>query len=168
MTALNYVPVAPRSRLSLSARHIPVVATTLVWLLLLSAASIRYPGFFSWPVFLNLLRDNAFLGVAAVGMTLVILSGGIDLSVGAMIGFNSILVGSLMTNHGWTAPLAIATALLMGVVFGAAMGVIIAFIELPPFLVTLAGMFLARGLGFVISLETVSYTHLTLPTILRV
>jgi simple sugar transport system permease protein len=133
-----------------------VIATTLVWLLLLGAASIRYEGFFSWAVFLNLLRDNAFLGVAAVGMTYVILSGGIDLSVGAMVGFISILIGSLVTNHGWPAPIAIAVALLVGIVFGAAMGLVIAFIELPPFLVTLAGMFLARGLGFVISLETIS------------
>jgi simple sugar transport system permease protein len=91
-----------------------------------------------------------------VGMTFVILSGGIDLSVGAMIGFVSILIGNLMTTHGWPAGLAIAAALGVGIIFGAAMGLIVAFIELPPFLVTLAGMFLARGLGFVISLETIS------------
>jgi simple sugar transport system permease protein len=158
MTVLDYQPLSrARSwRTPLSARHIPVVATTAVWLFLVAAASIRYPGFLSWQVLLNLLRDNAFLGVSAVGMTFVILSGGIDLSVGAMIGLASILIGSLMTRHGWPAACAVSLALVIGVVFGAAMGVVIAFIELPPFLVTLAGMFLARGLAQVISLETIS------------
>ena len=122
----------------------------------MTAASIRYDGFFSWQVFVDLLRDNAFLGIAAIGMTFVIISGGIDLSVGANIGFTSILIGTLMTRQGWPAPLAITLALATGIVFGAAMGAVIAFVELPPFLVTLAGMFLARGLGFVISLETIS------------
>ena len=146
----------PRWRPSLSARHIPVIATAVVWLLLILAASLRYSGFFSVAIFMNLLRDNAFLGIAAVGMTFVILSGGIDLSVGALIGFTSIFVGSLMTQHGWPAPLAIAFALLVGLAFGAAMGFVISYFALPPFLVTLAGMFLARGMGLVISLETLT------------
>lgn len=156
MTTINVDQVAPRWRPALSARHIPVVATTVVWLLLIIGASVRYDSFLSAQVLLNLLRDNAFLGISAVGVTFVILSGGIDLSVGAMIGFISILIGSLMTRHGWPAVPAILVALLIGLALGAAMGWVIAYIELPPFLVTLAGMFLARGLGFVISLETLS------------
>jgi simple sugar transport system permease protein len=158
MTTAGYPQIVPtaRWRPSLSARHVPVVATIAVWLLLVAAASVRYEGFLAWPVFLNLLRDNAFLGICAVGMTFVILSGGIDLSVGAMIGFTSILVASLISDHGWPAGLAISAALTGGLAFGAGMGAIIAFIELPPFLVTLAAMFLVRGLGQVISLETLA------------
>lgn len=145
-----------RWRPSLSARHVPVATTAAVWLLLVGSASLHYHGFFSGQVFVNLICDNAFLGIAAVGMTFVILSGGIDLSVGAMIGLVSILVADLMTHHGWPAGAAIGAALVIGLFFGAAMGVIIGFLALPPFLVTLAGMFLARGLGFVISLEAIT------------
>ena len=79
----------------LSRAHIPLVATLSVFVLLYAAAALRYPGFLSWPVFRNLLADNAFLGLAAIGMTFVILAGGIDLSVGAMIGFSSILIAKL-------------------------------------------------------------------------
>ena len=147
---------ARRNRIALSGRHIPVAATTVVWLILIAAASLRYHGFFSGAVFMNLLRDNAVLGIAAVGMTFVILSGGIDLSVGAMIGFTSILIADLMTNHHWPAVAAIGAALLIGIAFGGAMGLVIGFVDLPPFLVTLAGMFFARGMGFVVSLETLT------------
>lgn len=159
MTAINYNDsLASRWRPSLSARHIPVITTALVWVLLIVGASIRYhdQNFLSTGVFINLLRDNAFLGIASVGMTFVILSGGIDLSVGSMIGFTSILIGNLMGAHGWSPLLAMPLALIIGTIFGAAMGYVIGYINLPPFLVTLAGMFLARGLGQVISLESVT------------
>ena len=99
-------------------------------------------------------------------MTFVILSGGIDLSVGAMVGFVGILIGTLMTTHGWPALAAIPLALLIGTLFGGGMGAIVGYLGLPPFLVTLAGMFLFRGLGYMISLENVSidspfYNHLS-------
>ncbi|PYK97781.1 MAG: sugar ABC transporter permease YjfF, partial [Verrucomicrobia bacterium] len=69
-----------------SRTQIPLVVLVVFY----AGASFRYTGFFSWAVFANLLRDNSFLGLAAIGMTFVILAGGIDLSVGAMVGFTSI------------------------------------------------------------------------------
>ena len=138
--------------------HIPLLATLTVFVLLYAAASLRYQGFFSWPVFRNLFADNSFLGLAAIGMTFVILAGGIDLSVGAMIGFSSILIAKLSAQQ--VHPLlAIAVAVVLGTGLGAGMGALIRFMALPPFLVTLAGMFLIRGLGFVISLEAVTIKH---------
>jgi len=137
----------------------PIAATTLVFLLLYAAAALRYPGFFSLPVLLNLFCDNAFLGLAAIGMTFVILSGGIDLSVGAMIGLTSILLATLIGRAGVHPLAAIAVVLLAGAAFGATMGCLIHFFALPPFLITLAGMFLARGLAFVVSLETITIRH---------
>jgi simple sugar transport system permease protein len=89
----------------------------------------------------------------------VILSGGIDLSVGAIVSFTSILLATLIENFHWHPLPAIFLALVVGSVFGCGMGGLIRFFELPPFLVTLAGMFLARGLGFVIRLDAVSITH---------
>lgn len=144
---------------AISRSRIPILATTLVCVLLYAAAAVRYPGFFSWAVFVNLLRDNAFLGLTALGMTFVILSGGIDLSVGAMIGLSSIVVATLIEQAGWHPAAAIPLMLLIGVVFGGGMGVLIQAFRLPPFLITLGGMFLARGLAFIVSLESTTITH---------
>jgi simple sugar transport system permease protein len=145
-------------KLRIARTHIPLLATVTVFVLLCAAAALRYPGFLSWAVFRNLLADNAFLGLAAIGMTFVILAGGIDLSVGAMIGFSSILIAKLSAQH--VHPLsAIALAMAVGTGLGAGMGALIHFMALPSFLVTLAGMFFIRGLGFVISLEAVTIKH---------
>src|SRR5207244_8495685 len=109
-----------------SRTQIPLVVLVVFY----AGASFRYTGFFSWAVFANLLRDNSFLGLAAIGMTFVILAGGIDLSVGAMVGFTSIWIARLTDLH--VHPLlAIATALAVGTGFGAGMGALIRFAALP-------------------------------------
>jgi simple sugar transport system permease protein len=148
-------------RRPLARKHVPILATTAVYLLLYAAACLvfRERGFLSWTVFLNLFRDNAVLGLAAIGMTFVILSGGIDLSVGAVVGCTTILIAKLVTEVGIHPLLAIVVVLTLGTAFGAGMGGLVHFFRLPPFLVTLAGMFLARGLGLVISLESVPIRH---------
>ncbi|HEY3282900.1 MAG TPA: galactofuranose ABC transporter, permease protein YjfF [Armatimonadota bacterium] len=140
-------------------KHIPLLATSLVCLLLYGAAALRYPGFATPSVFVNLLADNAVLGVAALGMTFVILSGGIDLSVGAVVGCTGILLATMVDRLHIHPALAIPILLLAGTVFGAGMGALVRWFELPPFLVTLAGMLLARGIGFVTSLESVPLEH---------
>lgn len=134
-------------------------ATAAVLLLLFGTASMQYPGFFSARVIANLFGDNAALGIAAIGMTFVILSGGIDLSVGAVLAFTSTLVATLVMKHGVPPLVAVALALAIGAAFGAVMGAMIHRYELPPFLVTLAGMFFARGMAFVMSLESVGIAH---------
>ena len=106
-------------------------------------------------MFLNLLIDNAFLLVVAVGLTFVILTGGIDLSVGAVVAFTTVLLASLVQHHGWHPLAAMALALLLGLGFGAAMGVLIQRYRLQPFVVTLAGMFLVRGAATLISVESI-------------
>ena len=118
--------------------------------------SVMYTGFFSAQVFLNLLIDNAFLIVVAVGMTFVILSGGIDLSVGSVIALTTMVSASLVEKHGWSPAAVLPLVLLMGTAFGAFMGLLIQRFRLQPFIVTLAGMFLARGLCYVISIDSVS------------
>ncbi len=140
-------------------KHVPLAATIAVCVLLYAVACWRYPHFFSWAVLVNFFGDNAFLGLAALGMTFVILSGGIDLSVGAVIGCTSILVATLINKAQVHPVLVLPLVLLLGTAFGACMGSVIHVFRLPPFLVTLAGMFLARGIGFVISLESVPIVH---------
>ena len=141
-------------------RNIPFLATLSVCILLYVIAGSRYEGFFSPRVFINFLSDNAVLGIAAIGLTFVILSGGIDLSVGGMVGVVSIVTAQLIETRGVPPTAAIPLVLVLGVLFGAVMGVLIHFYALPPFLVTLAGMFLARGLGFMIKLESMPINKL--------
>lgn len=139
------------------AAHRPLIAGAIALVLLYAAAALRYGDqqFLSLAVFLNLLRDNAVLGVVAVGMTFVILSGGIDLSVGAVMSLSSVVVAVLIAEHDCPPLLAMAAAIACGVAFGSMMGAVIHATGLQPFIVTLAGMFLARGLGFLIHLESV-------------
>jgi ribose/xylose/arabinose/galactoside ABC-type transport system permease subunit len=121
---------------------------------------LRYDYFFSWGVFINFFRENAPLGIAAVGLTFVILAGGIDLSVGSVMACTGILIATL-AQRGWDPWLAMPLALLLGAAFGLAMGCLIHFFQLAPFLVTLAGLFLARGIAAVISLESIGLSHPT-------
>jgi galactofuranose transport system permease protein len=145
-------------KLRISAKYIPLMATALVLAALYIAGCVSFDGFGSLRVLVNLFGDNAFLGVAAVGATFVILSGGIDLSVGSVVAFTSILIASMM-EHGFGPLAAISLALLAGALFGAFMGFVICAFELPPFLVTLAGMFLARGLGFIVHPQSLGISH---------
>ena len=138
-----------RMKLPVSSKYISLLATALVLIALYTVGCVSFPNFGSLRVGVNLVGDNAFLGVAAVGATFVILSGGIDLSVGAVVAFTSILIASLV-GSGMHPLVAISVALLIGAMFGTGMGCLIRWFELPPFLVTLAGMFLARGMGFVV------------------
>lgn len=140
-------------------RNLPLVATAVVFVALFATASVLYEGFFSPRVGVNLLADNAFLGIAAVGMTLVIFSGGIDLSVGAVVGFTSILTATLVSTRGMHPLVAWPVAIGAGAALGAAMGGLIQGFRLPPFLITLAGMFLARGAAFWLNTESVGITH---------
>jgi ribose/xylose/arabinose/galactoside ABC-type transport system permease subunit len=91
-------------------------------------------------------------------MTFVILSGGIDLSVGSMIGFVGIAMASLVA-HGWHPLAAVVVLLAFGIVLGAVMGWLINVLEIQPFIVTLTAMFMLRGLCFVISLDSIPIKH---------
>ncbi|AXA90243.1 galactofuranose ABC transporter, permease protein YjfF [Massilia sp. YMA4] len=132
------------------------VVTVVLLAVLLLAGGAAYPGFLSWQVMLNLLIDNAFLLVLAIGMGLVILSGGIDLSVGSVLALTTMVAAWLLNAAHWPPALVIVAVLLMGALFGAAQGAIIHYFQLQPFIVTLAGMFLARGLCYLISIESIT------------
>jgi simple sugar transport system permease protein len=138
-------------------RLLPLSVTILLFAVMAAYGGLRYDGFFSPQVFLNLLIDNAFLCVAAVGMTFVILSGGIDLSVGALIALSTMLSAALL-DAGVNAYVTMALVLGFGATFGAAQGYLIQRFRLAPFIVTLAGMFLARGCCYLISTESLPIT----------
>jgi simple sugar transport system permease protein len=139
-------------------RRLPLIATIVVFCLLWAGGGLAFDHFFTTRVLGNLLTDNAFIIIAGLGMTFVILSGGIDLSVGSMIGFVGIAMASLVA-HGWHPLLAVAALLVFGVILGAVMGWIIDAFEIQPFIVTLTAMFMLRGLCFVISLDSIPIKH---------
>jgi ribose transport system permease protein len=94
---------------------------------------------------LNILQQNAVLGIAAIGATFVILSAGIDLSVGSTIGAAGIAASAVML-HAHSIALGVAAGIGAGFLTGSTLGLLIAFFDLTPFVVTLAGMFFASGL----------------------
>ncbi len=145
--------MSPRLR-----QRAPLLATAGIFAILFATAAFLYDGFFSGRVVVNLFSDNAVLGIVAVGMTLVIFTGGIDLSVGAVVGFTSIFT-AIMVQRGFSPIVAALAALAIGGGLGAGMGVLIHAFRLPAFLITLAGMFLARGGAFWISTESVGIDH---------
>jgi len=120
------------------------------------SGSIAFPGFFSVQNFLNLFIDNAYLLILGVGMTFVIVSGGIDLSVGSMLALSTMVTSSLIQKQHLDPITAIVIALAVGTLLGLFMGWMIQEFELPPFIITLAGLYLARGLCYIISLETIA------------
>jgi len=139
-------------------RNLPFVATVVIFILAYALCVAQFPNMLSWRVAGNLLTDNAFLGIAAVGMTFVIISGGIDLSVGAVIAFTSVFV-AVLVQAGLHPALAFGLALVVSTAFGAVMGLTIDVLKMPAFVVTLAGMFLARGAAFLISTQSVPISH---------
>nr|WP_148313500.1 galactofuranose ABC transporter, permease protein YjfF [Sorangium cellulosum] len=145
-----------RPSLRLSPRHLPLAVTIGLFVLMFGAGSCLFDGFFSLQVFLNFFIDNAFLAIAAVGMTFVILSGGIDLSVGSVIALTTMVSASLVEKHGVNPATVIPLVLAMGAGIGLVMGVIIHYFEVQPFIVTLAGMFLTRGLCYLISIDSIT------------
>jgi ribose/xylose/arabinose/galactoside ABC-type transport system permease subunit len=119
------------------------VLTLLIFGVVLSLASPRFltPG-----NLINVVRQTSVNGIIAVGMTLVILSGGIDLSVGSILALTGVVAASLVTS-GQAPPLAMFSALALGFALGALNGMAVAYLRIPPFIATLGMMTIARGLA---------------------
>jgi ribose/xylose/arabinose/galactoside ABC-type transport system permease subunit len=137
-------------------QYVPMAATLLLLVIMFGAGSARYDNFLSGQNVLNLFVSNAYLLVIAVGMTFVILTGGIDLSVGAVLALTSMLCAALTQQSHWPSYLVIPLVLAVGTLLGTGMGAVIHYFEIQPFIVTLAGMFLARGTCYLISINSIS------------
>jgi ribose/xylose/arabinose/galactoside ABC-type transport system permease subunit len=154
-TPADAAAVARRRRRAWTLRRYTPILGTLALLIVMYAIGIaNYDNFYNTQVLLNVFIDNSFLLVVAVGMTFVILTGGIDLSVGSVVALTTMVCATLL-NHGWPAPAAMVAVLILGAGLGFVMGCVIHFFEIQPFIVTLAGMFLARGLCYVISTSSI-------------
>jgi len=129
-------------------RELGVFAVLLV---LYAVLAIKEPSFRGWVNLRNVLTQIAMVAIVAVGMTSVIISAGIDLSVGSVAALCACVAGVLMARHGWGGPEGILITLALGAALGALNGFSVAKVGLPPFIATLAVMVIARGLAFVVS-----------------
>ena len=118
-------------------------------------------GFSKTQVFLNLFISNAGLIVIATSMTMVLITGGIDISVGSVVAMTCMILAYMMENKGVGAVQAVLFVLFIGLVFGLVQGFLVAYMKIQPFIVTLAGMFFARGMTAIISTDMISIKNET-------
>ena len=118
-------------------------------------------GFSKTQNFLNLFISNAGLIVIGIGMTVVMITGGIDISVGSFVAMGCMMLAWMMERGGIGAVPSVLIVLVTGIVFGLVQGFLVAYMDIQPFIVTLAGMFFARGMTAIISKDMISITNET-------
>ena len=131
-------------------QFIPLMSTALLALTAYAIGACFFVGMRNPQVFFNLFRNNSHLLISGIGMTLVILTGGIDLSVSGVVALTTV-ASAVLLRDGWNAWVVILLMLAMGMSLGAIMGSFITYLKVQPFIATLAGMWFARGMCFFIS-----------------
>lgn len=137
-----------------------LLITILLFVVMYAAGCVVYAskGFTHVQTFLNILNNNAGLVCVACGMTCVMLTGGIDISVGSLIAMDCMLL-AWGTGKGYSAIVMCALVIIIGIVFGIVQGFCVGYLNIQPFIVTMAGMFFARGMTAVISTDQLSITQ---------
>lgn len=140
-----------------------LLITILLFVAMYAAGMIIFKdkGFAKPQMFLNLFISNAGLLVIAMGQTIVMITAGIDISVGSVTALVCMSVASLMEVHGGNAITAVLLALGIGLAYGIVQGFLVSYMGIQPFIVSLAGMFFGRGLTSMISTEMISITNET-------
>ncbi|MFM0476923.1 ABC transporter permease [Paraburkholderia strydomiana] len=153
MTAISSKKEPPSGRAAdwisacLRIRELNVLSVLLLVGLLISVFS---PYFLTTNNLMGVFRSFSLIALMSIGMMLVIITGGIDLSVGSVMGLSS-LVTALVFQHGYNAPAAIGAGLAVGIAVGAFNGFMITWIQLPPFIATLGTLSIGRGLMYIIT-----------------
>ncbi len=142
-------------------KNIMVYATIGVFLIIYLVGALLYgdKGFTTLRTFLNMFIDNAYFGISAVGMTMVLITGGIDLSVAAIASLTGMFIAYGTSVLGLDPLVCILFSFVVGIGFGALMGAAIHYLNMPPFITTLTGMFLARGVCSLISRESIAISN---------
>ncbi|MFD0704418.1 ABC transporter permease [Alloscardovia venturai] len=135
---------------------IPTLAAVVIFVLMLIMGQVLFGTYMRLGFISSLFIDHAYLIILAVAMTLPVLTGGIDLSIGAIVAITAV-VGVKMTMAGIPAPVAMLVMLLMGMGFGLLAGTLIEEFNMQPFIATLATMFLARGMASIISTDSLVF-----------
>ncbi|OXM85528.1 galactofuranose ABC transporter, permease protein YjfF [Paenibacillus rigui] len=144
--------------LKITSTNITILATIVLFFSLYITGSALFDSFFSMQVFLNLFVDNAYLIIVATGLAFVIITGGIDLSVASLIALVSV-ISAIMLKAGIHPFIVMPGMLVLGTLFGFLQGYLICKFHIHPWIVTLGGMFLARGTCFLISPESIVIDH---------
>ena len=142
-------------------KYIMVYATVIIFLIIYAYGAIRYGsiGFTTLRTFVNFFTDNAYYGISAVGMTMVLITGGIDLSVASVASLTGMLIAYGYVKLGISPLITMPFSILVGIGLGILMGAAIHYLNVPPFITTLTGNFLARGVCSLISRESISIDH---------
>ncbi len=150
-------------RSKLSGNNFLLFVTIVLFFVLYISGMVIFQdkGFGKPQVFLNLFISNAGLIIAAVGMTIVLITAGIDISIGSVIAMTCMLLAWMMEKKGMDAWVSIVIVLIVGVVFGLVQGFLVSYLNIQPFIVTLAGLFFARGMTAIISDEMITITNKT-------
>ena len=150
--------LADRKKSRIGSNTVMLMITIALFILLYGAGCLMYADkeFGRLQNFLNVMINNAGLIIVACGVTCVMLTGGIDISVGSVVAMTCMFMSVGLAEWGMSSGELIALILLIGVVFGAVQGFCIAYLEIQPFIVTMAGLFFARGMTAVISTQQVS------------
>jgi simple sugar transport system permease protein len=135
-----------------------ITVSLFVILYILSAILFADRNFAKYSVFFNLFNNKAYLLMLALGLTIVMISGSIDISVGGVTGLVSMVIATMLVDSTVSAVWSIPVALAIGIVFGIVQGYLIAYMDIQPFIVTLSGMFFARGMISVINPRSVPIT----------
>jgi ribose/xylose/arabinose/galactoside ABC-type transport system permease subunit len=140
-----------------------LLITVLLFIVMYAAGMIAFgdKGFAKPQMFLNLFISNAGLLVIAMGQTIVMITAGIDISVGSVTALVCMVAANQMENHGSSAYMAVLMALAIGLAYGLVQGVLVAYLDIQPFIVTLAGMFFGRGMTSIVSTEMISIKNET-------
>lgn len=128
--------------------------TYIMFIILSVIANILSPTFFTWINIRNIGMQQTMHIVISMGVLFVILTGGIDLSVGSVQALSSVIITFALTTQGWSMFTALALSILAGVLFGTLAGFLVSYMKLAPFVVTLANMTMARGIAYMISNAT--------------
>jgi ribose transport system permease protein len=147
---MNLTQAARGGILEVLRKYLPVV----VLVILVAVSSALSKNFMTTQNIFNLLRQNSANVIVSLGMLLVVLTGGIDLSVGSVAAFSSVLFATLLDERAgnqMSLPLAFAAVAVLSAAFGAAAGYLVAYRKMAPFVVTLASMTAARGVAYMIS-----------------
>jgi simple sugar transport system permease protein len=145
-------------KLKINSSSILLIITIVLFVVMYIGGCIVYgsQGFAHLQTFLNILINNAGLLCVACGTTCVMLTGGIDISVGSLVAMDCMFLAVGMERWGLSSPVLMILVLLIGLVFGCVQGFCIAYLDIQPFIVTMAGLYFARGMTAVIDTNQVS------------
>lgn len=158
---MSPIPKKGESRIKrLNSNNILLLITLLLFIALYTLGCVTYSakGFTHLQTFLNILIANAGLLCVACGMTIVMLMAGIDISVGALIALDCMIMATGMRS-GQSAVAMVILVLVIGLVFGLFQGFCVGYLNIQPFIVTMAGMFFCRGMTAVVCTEQVAITQ---------